>query len=91
MGARAHVVDAAWRVSERLRAEQPDGQPLVRNVLARFNYNADVEEPGPHVATVSVDLLSVEVRNTTLAEFTAAWREEVGPLASALAASFGPV
>src|SRR5690606_25994003 len=40
------VVDAAWRVSERLRAEQPDGQPLVRNVLARFNYNADVEEPG---------------------------------------------
>lgn len=84
------VVDAAWRVSERLRAEQPDGQPLVRNVLARFNYNADVEEPGPHVATVSVDLLSVEVRNTTLAEFTAAWREEVGPLSSAIAASFGP-
>lgn len=83
------VVDAAWRVSEKLRAEQPDQQALVRNVLARFNYNPDVEEPGPHVATVSVDLLSVEVRGTTLAEFTSAWRDEVGPMSSAIAASFG--
>lgn len=83
------VVDAAWRVSEKLRSEQPDNQPLVRNVVARFNYNPDVEEPGPHVATVSVDLLSVEVRRTTLADFTAAWREEVGPMSSAIAASFG--
>lgn len=85
----ARVVDAAWHVSEELAPEQPDGQPLVRNVSARFNYNPDVEETGPHVATVSVDLLSVEVRTTTLDEFTSAWREATGPLPSAVSASFG--
>src|SRR5690606_4469040 len=57
------VVDAAWRVSDAKRAQQPGEQPLVRNVSARFNYNPDVEDGGPHVATVSVDLLSVEVRD----------------------------
>jgi hydrophobic/amphiphilic exporter-1 (mainly G- bacteria), HAE1 family len=83
------VVDAAWKVSDALRSSQPNGAPLVRNVSARFNYNPDVEDPGPHVATVSVDLLSVEVRRTTLDEFTTAWRKAVGPLPSAMSASFG--
>jgi multidrug efflux pump subunit AcrB len=41
------------------------------------------------VATVSVDLLSVEVRRTTLDEFTTAWRRAVGPMSSAVSASFG--
>lgn len=83
------VVDAAWRVSDAKRAQQPGEQPLVRNVSARFNYNPDVEDGGPHVATVSVDLLSVEVRDTTLDEFTTAWREAVGPLPHAISAHFG--
>ncbi|MFC1641872.1 efflux RND transporter permease subunit, partial [Myxococcota bacterium] len=83
------VVGAAWRVSEALRGRQPEGQPLVRNVSARFNYNPDVEDPGPHVATVSVDLLSVEVRETKLEEFAAAWRKEAGPMSSAVSGSFG--
>ena len=84
-----HVVQAAWNVSNELSSSQPDGIPLVRNVSARFNYNPDVENPGPHVATVSVDLLSVEVRRTTLDEFTTAWRKRVGPMSSAVSANFG--
>lgn len=83
------VVAAAWRVSDAQRERQPNQQPLVRNVSARFNYNPDVEETGPHTATVTVDLLSVEVRKTTLGEFTELWRKEAGPMASAVAASFG--
>ena len=83
------VVDAAWQVSASQRDRQPDRQPLVRNVSARFNYNPDVEDGGPHVATVSVDLLSVEVRTTTLDEFTTLWRKAVGPLPSAISANFG--
>lgn len=82
------VVDAAWRVSEALTPEQPGEQPLVRNISGRFNYNADVDEAGPHLATVSVDLLGVEVRETTLEEFTAAWRKEAGPLPSSVSARF---
>lgn len=83
------VVDAAWRVSDAQRDKQPDKQPLVRNVSARFNYNPDVEEPGPHTATVSVDLLDVEVRTTTLEAFTTAWRKEAGPMGSTVSATFG--
>ncbi|MCY1054531.1 efflux RND transporter permease subunit [Nannocystis sp. SCPEA4] len=83
------VVAAAWRVSEKLTPEQPEQQPLVRNVSARFNYNADVtDETGPHLATVSVDLLGIESRTTTLDAFSKAWRAETGPLPSAAVTKF---
>jgi hydrophobic/amphiphilic exporter-1 (mainly G- bacteria), HAE1 family len=83
------VVAAAHRASELLRGDQPDGQDLVENASVRFNYNANVEDTGPHVATVSLDLLSVEIRATTLAEFSAVWREEIGPIPNAIGASVG--
>lgn len=83
------VVAAAWAVNESLTPTQPEQQPLVRNVSARFNYNADVtDESGPHLATVSVDLLGVESRSTTLTQFQSAWREATGPLPSAAVARF---
>jgi HAE1 family hydrophobic/amphiphilic exporter-1 len=83
------VVAAAWQVNEALTPGQPDGAPLVRNVSARFNYNADVtDESGPHLATVSVDLLGVEQRTTTLDAFSKAWREATGPLPSAAVTKF---
>lgn len=83
------VVEAAERAGAAFSADQPDGEALVRNTSARFNYNADVDETGPHVATVTVDLLDVERRGTTLEDFTAMWREELGPLPHAVSAKFG--
>ncbi len=82
------VVAAAWKVNEDLSPLQPDGKPLVRNVLTRFNFNSDVEETGPHLATVSVDLLSVEDRETTLDAFAKAWREATGPLGGSASSRF---
>lgn len=83
------VVAAAWRIGEELTPAQPEQKPLVRNVSARFNYNVDVtDESGPHLATVSVDLLGIEERTTTLAAFSKAWREAVGPLPSAAVSRF---
>lgn len=83
------VVAAAWAVDASLTPSQPEQRPLVRNVSARFNYNADVtDESGPHLATVSVDLLGVESRSTTLTQFQSAWREATGPLPSAAVARF---
>lgn len=83
------VVAAAWRVNEELTPAQPEGKPLIRNVSARFNYNPDVtDETGPHLATVSVDLLGIEERATTLAAFSQAWREATGPLPGAAVARF---
>ncbi|MCA9705320.1 MAG: efflux RND transporter permease subunit, partial [Myxococcales bacterium] len=83
------VVDAAERAGEAFAADQPQGERLVHNTSARFNYNPDVDETGPHVATVTVDLLDVERRGTTLDEFTARWRKELGPLPQAVSAKFG--
>jgi len=66
--------------------EQPDGQKLVASTSTQFNSNADEEESGPHLATVSIDLLSVEVRTTTLNEFSTAWRKAIGPVQSSAVA-----
>lgn len=82
------VLAALERSNETLTPEQPDGQSLVENVTVRFNYNPDSPDTGPHIATIQADLLSVEVRATTLDQLEAVWREEVGPLSDATSAAF---
>lgn len=72
------IVQAAQEVAT--SNPQPGGDSLVRSTSARFNYNSDFEETGPHLATVSVDLLSVETRSTTLADFSTQWRKAIGPV-----------
>jgi multidrug efflux pump subunit AcrB len=76
----AQVEAALARVNARLSASQPGGQPLVRRTITRLGRNASAGESGPHLATVSADLLSAEARATTLDELIAAWRVEIGPL-----------
>jgi hydrophobic/amphiphilic exporter-1 (mainly G- bacteria), HAE1 family len=83
------IVEAAARAGAAFDADQPDGQPLVRHTSVRFNHNPDVDEGGPHVATVTVDLLSVEHRNTTRAEFGERWRKAIGPIPDAVSAKLG--
>ena len=82
------VVDALTRVNEEHTPQQPGGAPLIENFTVRYNDNADSPDKGSHIATVQADLLSVEVRTTTLDEIKVAWREEVGPLSDATSASF---
>lgn len=82
------VVRALDRVNDKLSPEQPEGEKLVRNVTVRHNYNPDSPDVGPHIATVQVDLLSVEVRTTSINEFNRAWRDEAGPLSDATTARF---
>jgi len=72
------ITDGLDRVNERFAPMQPDGQNLVETVYVRFNQNPDAFENGPHVATVTADLLTAERRNARLDDVFAAWREEVG-------------
>ena len=72
------ITDGLDRVNQRLGPTQPDGQDLVETVYVRFNQNPDAFESGPHVATVTADLLTAERRNVRLEEVFQAWREEVG-------------
>ncbi|MEM7022862.1 MAG: efflux RND transporter permease subunit, partial [Pseudomonadota bacterium] len=68
----------------------PDGRPqsLVRNVLIQYNANADAKETGPHVATVSVDLLTAEARYGAIDEILSSWRDAVGSVPDVIALTF---
>ncbi|WP_111414418.1 efflux RND transporter permease subunit [Billgrantia lactosivorans] len=77
----AERVEAAMReLDARYSPDQPEGAALVEAIQVRFNHNPSARESGPHVATVSVDLLTAERRRVTLDELTAAWQEAIGEI-----------
>ncbi len=78
------VTSAIKEIDEELTPDQPDGNSLVENIGVIFNTNADAGESGPHVATVSVDLLDAESRNSTIDEITSSWRKKVGEIADVI-------
>ncbi|MCP3870870.1 MAG: efflux RND transporter permease subunit [Gammaproteobacteria bacterium] len=82
------ITGALERVSQTFSPLQLDGRSLVRNVQTRFNYNQDASESGPHVATVTVDLITAEQRIGSLDDIINHWREEVGELPDLLALNF---
>jgi multidrug efflux pump subunit AcrB len=83
------IEDASLQLAEREFAPlQPGGQDLVQTVFVRFNQNPDAFENGPHVASVTADLLTAEVRRAQLDDVFAAWREEVGRPADAISLAF---
>lgn len=67
-------------VNKELSPLQPEGKKLIRQVTVTFNENKDSFETGPHVATISADLLSGDFRKTRPAEIMALWREKTGDL-----------
>lgn len=79
------VRTALLAVDARLTPDQPDGAALVKSVQTHFNSNQSAGESGPHVATVTADLLGAETRTTTLDELIAAWRAEIGAVPGAIA------
>ena len=81
-----HINQAISHVNERF-PDQPEGRELVRSVLSQFNTNTDASESGPHVATVTTQILPPESRSTSVAEFVAALREEVGVIPNAISVS----
>jgi len=72
----AQVIDALNRINADL--EQPDGQDLIQATQVRYNENFSAGESGPHVATIGVDLLTAELRSTSLDVFIPLWRKEIG-------------
>ncbi|MBN1852851.1 MAG: efflux RND transporter permease subunit [Pirellulales bacterium] len=82
------VTDGLQRVNARFTPSQPGKQDLVKTFFVRFNQNPDAFENGPHVATVTADLLTAERRNARLDDVLAAWREEVGRPADVLTLAF---
>lgn len=87
------VVEALAAVDDAFTPRQPpgpDGEPqrLVRNVLVQYNTNADAFENGPHVATVTADLLTAERRDARVTEVLNLWRETVGTVSDVVSLTF---
>ena len=82
------ITQALARVDAAFTPEQPDGRALVRNVLIQYNKNADSFETGPHLATVTADLLSGELREGRIDDFLSLWRREVGEIPDVLSLTF---
>lgn len=76
-------------VNRRFTPDQPDGRELVETVQVQFGANADAFESGPHVATVTADLLSPENRATRIDAVIQAWREAVGRLPDVISVTYG--
>ena len=82
------VVAALGRVDAALTPLQPEGHALVRTVLVQYNRNADAFESGPHVATVTVDLLGAEERSARIDDVLNRWRAEVETIADVLSITY---
>ena len=82
------IAAALARVDAALTPEQPEGAQLVRNTLIRYNSNADANESGPHLATVTGDLLKSEARSARIDEVLALWRREVGVIPDVTSLAF---
>lgn len=74
------LLEALTRMNDRFKPQQPGEQDLVQTTSVQFNQNVDAYENGPHLATVTVDLLSAEYRVGRVDDYIAAWREEIGPI-----------
>jgi len=82
------LVDAAEKINLDLSPDQPGGVDLVEHISVLYNTNADAGETGPHVATVSLDLLSAEVRSATIDQIIHQWRSLTVNMPDVLALAF---
>ncbi|MFC1750602.1 efflux RND transporter permease subunit [Pseudomonadota bacterium] len=62
-------------LNEEFRPRQPEQQDLIKNVIVKYGQNTDAHESGPHLATISIDLLSAEIRDARISEILNRWRE----------------
>lgn len=83
-----HIIASAEQVGAQYSTDFEDGEPLIRDITAQYNFNADAGEQGPHVATVRLDILSAEVRETLIDDFIESWRDAVGEQALPLSLVF---
>ncbi|GFM32873.1 efflux RND transporter permease subunit [Desulfovibrio subterraneus] len=72
------LVAALKSIDAEYAPQQPDGQHLIKNIAIYYNTNSDADETGPHVVTVSADLLASDQRTVRLDDMTAMWRERTG-------------
>ncbi|MEM7619639.1 MAG: efflux RND transporter permease subunit [Pseudomonadota bacterium] len=76
----AKVTTAIRNVGEQLQPNETANASLIKNISVQYNKNSDANESGSHIATVTADLLSNEVRNSTNDEILSLWLKKTGDL-----------
>lgn len=84
----AQVVDSLHQLDDEFSIRQTDDRRLVTNISVFYNTNVDAFESGPHLATVSADLLRAEEREGTVDEMLSRWRVLVGDVPDVVALKF---
>ena len=82
------VVSALKKVNEEFAPIQKGEKDLVNNILVYYGVNVDANEKGPHLATISADLLRAQDRKGSLQEMISRWRKLTGPVPGSLALKF---
>ncbi len=82
------MLDAASQMNDHYKPTQPGGVDLVKHTSVIYNTNVDAGETGPHVATISLDLLSAEERNGLMDDIIAKWRAFTGEIPDAIAIAY---
>jgi multidrug efflux pump subunit AcrB len=67
--------------------KEPEGE-LIQHIQVFYSSNIDAGEQGPHLATISLDLLDAEKRNASLNDLRRLWMESTGPIVDALSVQF---
>ncbi len=89
------ILEALARTNEAFAPDQPGGRDLVESAYVQFGQNTEAFENGPHVATITVDLLAAEERAGTIDAYLAEWRRQIGALPDVISLTlsepgFGP-
>ncbi len=89
----ATLIDSLQRARDQLPPES-DGE-LIKHIQISYGVNADAAEDGPYLATISLDLLDAEKRQTSLNALRRLWLELTPPVPDAVSIlmkepAFGP-
>ncbi len=82
------VSQALNKINEEYNSKYPDSNPLVNSITIMYNTNIDANESGPHMATVSADLLPAQYRKESIKSLIQNWKKKVGPTADIVSLKF---
>lgn len=82
------VSNALDELNQEYAEKHPSSKPLVASTTIMFNLNADANESGPHMATVSADLLPAQFRQQSIKDLIQDWKQKVGPIADVVSLKF---
>lgn len=82
------ITDALDIVDKKFTPMQTGQQKILKNIQINFNKNLDSGESGPHIATITVDLLTAEQRQGNIDDIVHLWRTSVGNIPDVIALNF---